>query len=355
VTTIDAAAAWSDRSRIARAALVILVAAGLAGCSTSGPDLLFTTQTPAAKPASPAQPVRTAEGQSRILIAQVVGAPENIEREIIGNLTRSLQAKNISVTQSATDKSDYTLRGYVVAARESGGTKVSYIWDVYTPKDHRVNRITGEEFISGAGAGDPWASVSGQIVATITNKTATTLAAWMPKKATPPPGAATPPIASAPQASPVSTAAVPRQPASLPAHPTNGAAPPSVASAPSATSVQAIVPHVSGAPGDGAVSLAQALQRELKRNGVSQAPPGAAVAYRVEGKVEIGPGNGGKQPIKIDWVVKDPAGRHLGTVSQKNEIPAGSLNGSWGATADAAAAAATQGILRLLPTTRRDG
>lgn len=354
MTTIDAAAAWSDRSRIARAALAIIVAAGLAGCSTSAPNLLFTTQTPAAKPAAPVAPVRTAEGQSRILIAQVVGAPENIEREIIGNLSKSLQAKNISVAKTATEKAEYTLRGYVVAARESGGTKVSYIWDVYTPKDHRVNRITGEEFISGAGAGDPWASVSGQIVATITNKTATTLAAWMPKSPTPA-GNAGPAIASGPQASPVKTAAVPRQPAAPPPHPSNGSSPSTVAATPPITSVQAVVPHVSGAPGDGAVSLSQALQRELQRNGISKAPPGAAVAYKVEGKVEIGPGNGGKQPIKIDWVVKDPAGRHLGTVSQKNEIPAGSLDGSWGATADAAAAAATQGILRLLPSPKREG
>lgn len=351
MTTNDAAAAWNDRSRFARAALAIAMAVGLAGCSTSAPSL-FTTQTPAARPATPAQPVQTAEGQSRILIAQVVGAPENIEREVTASLAKALQTRNISVARSATEKSDYTIRGYVVAARESGGTKVSYIWDVYTPKDHRVNRITGEEFIAGAGAGDPWASVSGRIVQTITNKTATTLAAWLPKTPTPR-GPATPAIASAAPAAPVSTAAVPRQPAQLPEHPTTPSR--SVASAPPVTAVQAVVPHVSGAPGDGAVSLSQALQRELQRNGIAQASKGSAVAYRVEGKVEIGPGSGGKQPIKIDWVVKDPAGRHLGTVSQKNEIPAGSLNGSWGPTADAAAAAATQGILRLLPSTKQEG
>lgn len=352
MTTNDAAAAWNDRSRFARAALAIAMAVGLAGCSTSAPDL-FTTQTSAAKPAAPVQPIKTAEGRSRILIAQVVGAPENIEREVTASLTKALQTKNISVAQSATEKLDYTLRGYVVAAREAGGTKVSYIWDVYTPKDHRVNRITGEEFIAGAGAGDPWASVSGRIVQTLTNKTATTLAAWLPKTPTPR-APSTPAIASASPASPVSTAAVPRQPTRLPEHPTSPGSR-SVASVPPVTAVQAVVPHVSGAPGDGSVSLSKALQRELQRNGIAQASKGSAVAYRVEGKVEIGPGSGGKQPIKIDWVVKDPAGRHLGTVSQKNEIPAGSLNGRWGPTADAAAAAATQGILRLLPTTKREG
>ena len=57
----------------------------------------------------------------------------------------------------------------------------------------------------------------------------------------------------------------------------------------------------------------------------------------------------GKQSVQIDWNVKDPDGKKLGTVTQKNDIPQGSLDGSWGKTADAAAEAAAQGILKLLP------
>ena len=79
------------------------------------------------------------------------------------------------------------------------------------------------------------------------------------------------------------------------------------------------------------------------------ADQGAATAYRVEGKVIVGKAADGKQPIQIDWMVRDPQGKRLGTVSQKNDIPAGSLDGAWGQTADAAAAAAAQGIIKLLP------
>ena len=63
----------------------------------------------------------------------------------------------------------------------------------------------------------------------------------------------------------------------------------------------------------------------------------------------MGQGKDGKQPIQIDWNVNDPKGKKLGTVSQKNEVPQGSLDGAWGKTADAAAAAAAQGIVKLLP------
>jgi hypothetical protein len=66
----------------------------------------------------------------------------------------------------------------------------------------------------------------------------------------------------------------------------------------------------------------------------------------------VGAAKEGKQAIQIDWRVKDPQGKALGTVSQKNEIPEGSLDGSWGKTADAAAAAAAQGIVKLLPQQR---
>jgi hypothetical protein len=110
-----------------------------------------------------------------------------------------------------------------------------------------------------------------------------------------------------------------------------------------------MVPSVSGAPGDGSVTLTGAIQRELTRNGVPLTEKPTGQTYRVEGKVVVGEGKDGRQPIQIDWNVKDPQGKNLGTVSQKNEIPQGSLDGAWGKTADAAAAAAAQGILKLLP------
>lgn len=69
----------------------------------------------------------------------------------------------------------------------------------------------------------------------------------------------------------------------------------------------------------------------------------------MRGKVSLTNASGNRQRIRIDWQVVDPNGRRLGTVSQQNTIPKGSLNGPWGAIADAAAAAAADGIIKLLP------
>ncbi|HUS97901.1 MAG TPA: hypothetical protein VMX97_14320 [Hyphomicrobiaceae bacterium] len=340
MATIDTAAAWNVRSHFARAAFAALLAAGLAGCSTGGTTLLTDQSTVAKAPA--AQP--TAQQRGKIAIAPIIGAPDNVARQISARLAQSVAQKGIAVAQSPAEKSDYTLRGYIVAAREASGTKVSYIWDVTNPAGHRVNRITGEEMIRGAGSGDPWASVSPNIIGNLSDRTATSLAAWMPRQAAPAQPASVP-VADAQGrgagASPVRTAAVPQ---ALPPPATTAST-----SGSQSAQVQAIVPRVTGAPGDGSIALARALQKELTRNGIALSTAGGATVYKVEGQVAIGPGNAGKQPIQIDWIVKDPKGQKLGTVSQKNEIPAGSLNGKWGATADAAAAAAAQGILRLLP------
>ena len=111
----------------------------------------------------------------------------------------------------------------------------------------------------------------------------------------------------------------------------------------------AVVPSVTGAPGDGSRSLTAAIQRELASKGVTIAERSTPVAYRVEGSVTVGAAKEGKQPIHIEWLVRDPQGKKLGTVSQRNEIPEGSLDGEWGPTATQAAGAAAQGIVKLLP------
>ncbi len=98
-----------------------------------------------------------------------------------------------------------------------------------------------------------------------------------------------------------------------------------------------------------AASRSEAIRQELQGRGVGLVDVASANTYRVEGIVKLGEAKDGKQPILIEWQVKDPKGKKLGTVSQRNENPGGSLDGEWGATAQQAAGAAVQGIVKLLP------
>ena len=341
VTTKKAAAAWRAQSIAAATCLAGLFAVSVAGCSTT-PDILSGAGTVAETTA----PAATQTSGTKVAIAPVIGAPDQVAKQLQAQLATAIQKRNIGIETGP--GALYTLRGYVVSAREGNGTKISYIWDVTDKTGKRVNRISGEEITAGASQ-DPWASVTPAVMTNITEKTANSLATWLPTQA-----AAAPAVAGAVQTAPAQAGQAVRNAANAANQQVQQAAARATAPANGTTtgsinSVQAIVPNVVGAPGDGSQSLTRAIRNELSRNGVGLASATGNRTYRVEGRVGLKNASAGQQQITIDWDVKDPAGKKLGTVSQKNAIPAGSLNGAWGKTADAAAAAAAQGILKLLP------
>ena len=96
-------------------------------------------------------------------------------------------------------------------------------------------------------------------------------------------------------------------------------------------------------------SLTAAIKKRLYAKGVKLTSIQQENTYTVKGIVSLKDTSGGKQSIRIDWQVIDPSGKKVGTVTQQNTIPKGSLNGPWGAIAEAAAGAAADGIVKLLP------
>lgn len=352
----DAAAARLASGRFAPIVIAAVLGLGLAGCETSG-GIFGGSSTPAeaapppvaAAPPPPPQPVAAL---ARIAIAPIIGAPDAVARQLVQQLTDAVERQRIAVSKGRDEKVDFTVRGYIVAAREKNSTKVSYIWDVQDPTGKRVNRITGEEIVAGATGKDPWSGVTPVVGQNIADKTATTLGSWVPGQkpggtpvaSTPPPptgvGAPTP-VAQrgAPEPDPTLVA---NRPPPTPVAATTG-------SVGRGGEVAAIVAPISGAPGDGSTALAGALQRQLRQRGISLADRPTNATYRVEGRIVMGQPRDGKQDISIEWRVRDPAGKSLGTVAQKNKVDQGSLDGTWGENAEAAAAAAAQGIAKLIP------
>jgi hypothetical protein len=324
---------------------------GLMGCETGGS--LFGNSSVANQEPAPTKQVVAQAPIAKVSVAPVIGAPDNIAKQIQQEFTSAVEKQRVSVVTSKEERADYTLRAYVVAAKDKNATKVSYIWDVTDPTGKRVNRITGEEVVSGNASKDPWASLTPTVAQNIATKAAGSFLAWLPSQATQTPtapavaggqpvGIGAQPIAAAQQAETAksTTLAATKQAA---AGPTTG----SISGRPG--TVMAMVPSVTGAPGDGSSSLTAAIQRELTGRGVNVTDKVVTTAYRVEGSVSVGQPKEGKQSIHIEWQVKDPQGKKVGTVSQRNEIPEGSLDGAWGQTAEQAAGAAAQGIIKLLP------
>ena len=345
MTTFDTAAAWHKIKPITLALCVSSLAFGLAGCETASSLFSSMSDAPTAAVASaPATAPTTRPAQ--VAIAPVIGPPDTVSKQLQAQLAGDLEKQNIRVAKSAGESAQYTLRGYVVSSIDKKGSraKISYIWDVTDAAGKGVHRVSGEELAPSGNSHDPWTAVTGPVVEAITSKTVDVAH-----------GLAAEPVGSAGRCERRRLRCLhrPRALTTGSSTPTAGTAPPA---APRATgsigtggAIKARVPIVNGAPGDGSSSLRMALQRELSRNGVALSETTAPDTYTVEGKVAMGASADGKQPITIDWSVSDPNGKKLGSVSQKNEVPQGSLDGPWGKTADAAAAAAAQGILKLLP------
>lgn len=322
------------------AAAGLTIALALGGCEGGASLLGGANQPPlAVAPQPPA--VQT----SVIAIPPVLGVPEATSKDIVAQIGNGLDKTRFQLAASPTTPADFTLRGYATAAKDKAAPtgKLSYFFDVVDKSGKTINRIAGEEVLAAAPSGkDVWQAVTPAITTSVAIKTVGSFQsmATAPAVATAAPPPATPSY-TPPPPSPATPQLAAVQPAAAPAAPTTGSI--------DRQTVTAVVPSVTGAPGDGSNSLSAALQRELSKNGVAMGDGTTPQAYRVEGKVAVGADANGKQPIQIDWVVKDPQGKKLGTVSQKNEIPQGSLDGAWGKTADAAAAAAAQGILKLIP------
>ena len=346
MTTKRTAATWRANLPVPFAVAGILAALALGGCESGASLLGGANQPPVAVADTP-----VAAKTLTVAIAPVLGVPEPTSKDIMEKLAGGLDKTRFTVAASPTTPSDYTLRGYATAAKDKTTGKLSYFFDVIDKSGQKINRIAGEEPLANPAAGkDMWQSVTPAITQTVATKTATSFAASIPGVA-PLSGGAGPAMASIGPSTPMAPT-----PVKATAAPADIAAAAPIKAASSiggpVNAVTAVVPYVTGAPGDGSQTLAAALQKELSRNGVAMGDSSTAQAYKVEGKVAVGAENAGKQPIQIDWVVKDPQGKKLGTVSQKNEIPQGSLDGAWGKTADAAAAAAAQGILKLIPGTK---
>ena len=329
------------------AAAGLTMALALGGCESGTSLLGGANQPPVAVAPQPAV-TQTA----MVAVPPVLGVPEATSKDIVTQISNGLDKTRYTVAASPTTPADYTLRGYATAAKDKAAStgKLSYFFDVMDKSGKKINRIAGEEVLAAAPSGkDIWQAVTPNVTQSIATKTVGSFSALAPAPAIASAASAvaspTPAAPSASYTPPPSSLATPQLAAAQSADfgkpaPTTGSI--------GKQAVSAVVPSVTGAPGDGSSSLSAALQRELSKNGVAMGDGTTPQAYRVEGKVAVGADNNGKQPIQIDWVVKDPQGKKLGTVSQKNEIPQGSLDGAWGKTADAAAAAA-QGILKLIP------
>lgn len=355
------------RSGVKRFALPLvggLLALVLASCETGSSSssegvVSSLTDTPQEQSPGQAKPVA---------FAPVIGAPAKISSKMNERLVAAAGQSNMPV--AASGEAEYTVRGYLVAAADPQGSKLSYIWDITDKGGKRAKRFQGDELIEGKKGGDPWELVDDAAIDRIASSTASKIATWMSGSEASPATASSAPQATASSA-PQATASSAPQPE--PAATTQASAAPQQADAPAPTAnvlaaqtdqpsqsdsssqssreIIAVVHDVTGAPGDGQASLTAAMRRHLESAGVKLVDS-SLNAYSVRGSVQLGSADAGQQPITIRWTVIDPAGKTMEkAVVQRNKVPAGSLNGEWGQIADLAAGEAAKSVAKLIKPT----
>ena len=116
---------------------------------------------------------------------------------------------------------------------------------------------------------------------------------------------------------------------------------------------KAQIAPVTGAPGDGNVSLTRQMKANLAALGPLVQDDAVGIDFIVQGTVRMVPIPGNQQRVEIQWSVMTPSGDERGKVLQLNEIPAGSLDHYWADVAVVVAKEAAGGVNDVI--TRQSG
>ncbi|MBI2978048.1 MAG: hypothetical protein HYY38_04325 [Rhodospirillales bacterium] len=108
-----------------------------------------------------------------------------------------------------------------------------------------------------------------------------------------------------------------------------------------------LIRPVEGAPGDGNVSLTNAMKAALRKRDLTVTEDPRQAGFVIQGRVEVGPAVAGRQQAKIVWAVNTISGEEVGKAVQENAVKAGSLDGPWGRIAEIVSSAAVTGIQEL--------
>jgi hypothetical protein len=319
-------------------ALAVAIGFSLTGCGGSSFSL-FGSSNDAVEEPQPKVASAPEAHIARVAINAVVGPPDALGRQLHQEFASALERQRVGVTSAKEGSAEFNLRPYILVTKEKHGTKVSYVLDVTEASGKRVNRFAGEEIVAASTSHDTWAAITPAVAEAIASRATGAFVTWLPNAKGSRALVSDAPVSGAKPATgrPAKKGAVVASAAAQ----TTGSI--------SKEALTAVVPAVSGAPGDGSTSLTAAIQRELQAKGVKLVERATPTSWRVEGAVLLGEARDGKQPIQIEWVVRDQNGTLKGKVSQKNDIDEGVLDGQWGPVADQAAGAAVKGILQLFP------
>jgi hypothetical protein len=271
---------------------ILAFAAMVAGCQPL-PHPFADDRPPAA--------LLTVRDGAGVSVAPVAGKPEAAAAKLAAAMARALLKHDIPASDKTTSLGSYQLYGRVVESRPNrGSATLSAYWHLYDAK----GRTVGEHHAEIEAPTGEVNSGSDSAISRLAALSADGLAPLLEDEA------------------PVEAAVGGR--------------------------TRIAIGQVSGAPGDGAKSLATAIAAVLQRQDLAIVKNGQKADLTVEGEVSVVPVKPDKQHVKILWRVRRADGGEIGTVGQENDVPRGMLDGPWGDLAYSVAIAASEGLAQLV-------
>ena len=265
-----------------------------------------------------------------ISIAPIEGGPPAAASKLGAAVASALVKHDIPASDRTTNLTSYLLYGRLEAQRpRSGQETVAAHWQLQDAS----GRLVGERTTRLEAPVKTWETGADAVIARLAEASAAEIAPLLADE--PPPGAeAVVGLAEAPGGK--AEAVAPRAEAA--AAKTNEAGRTRIAIRP-----------LSGAPGDGAKSLANAIATVLKRQDLTVIDNANAKADVIlDGQVTVATVKPDKQHVKIVWHVRRADGVEVGTVGQENDVPKGMLDGPWGDVAYSVAIAGADGLMQVI-------
>ena len=265
-----------------------------------------------------------------ISIAPIEGGPPAAASKLGAAVASALVKHDIPASDRTTNLTSYLLYGRLEAQRpRSGQETVAAHWQLQDAS----GRLVGERTTRLEAPVKTWETGADAVIARLAEASAAEIAPLLADE--PPLGAeAVAGLAEAPGGK--AEAVAPRAEAA--AAKTNEAGRTRIAIRP-----------LSGAPGDGAKSLANAIATVLKRQDLTVIDNANAKADVIlDGQVTVATVKPDKQHVKIVWHVRRADGVEVGTVGQENDVPKGMLDGAWGDVAYSVAIAGADGLMQVI-------
>jgi hypothetical protein len=236
-----------------------------------------------------------------VSIAPVEGEPAAVAATLAAAVASALLKRDIPASDKTTSLGSYQLYGRVAEARpQRGKASLTAYWRLYDA----TGRTVGEHSARLEGEAREWESGNAPAIERLAGLSAEGLAPLIEEEA------------------PVEAAA--------------------------GGHTRIAIREISGAPGDGATSLAAAVAGVLRRQDLAIVENGQPADLYLDGEVSVTPVKANQQHVRILWHVGRAGGAEIGTVGQENDVPGGILDGPWGDLAYSVAIAAGDGLMQLV-------